>query len=143
MEQTLLAHGVTTIWNDNNEYEIWDEDAVCAGDGRPFAQGLARPAQALLMTKLAHETHSANRPDERPYNITRAGSAGIWRYGQTWSGDNATDWKTLRFNLSQGLTMILSGMFNIGHDVGGFHGPRPGRSCSCASRNSAASGRAS
>ncbi len=22
--------------------------------------------------------------------------------------------------------MILSGMFNIGHDVGGFHGPRPG-----------------
>lgn len=126
METTLLSHGVSTIWNDNNEYEIWDEDAVCAGDGRPFPQALARPAQALLMTKLADEAHRLNAPRERPYNITRGGGAGIWRYGQTWSGDNATTWKTLRFNLSQGLTMVLSGMFNTGHDVGGFHGPRPG-----------------
>jgi alpha-glucosidase len=126
METTLLGYGVTTIWNDNNEYEIWDEDAVCAGDGQPFRQILARPAQALLMTKLASETQSAHAPGERPYNITRAGSAGLWRYGQTWSGDNATAWKTLRFNLSQGLTMVLSGMYNTGHDVGGFHGPRPG-----------------
>ncbi|WP_284178494.1 TIM-barrel domain-containing protein [Rhabdaerophilum sp. SD176] len=126
MDRTLLAHGVTTIWNDNNEYEIWDEDALCAGDGRPFPQALARPAQALLMTKLADEAQRARAPGERPYNITRGGSAGIWRYGQTWSGDNATAWKTLRFNLSQGLTMVLSGMYNTGHDVGGFHGPRPG-----------------
>ena len=50
---------------------------------------------------------------------------GIGRYGQTWSGDNATDWKTLRWNLRQGLGMSLSGLFNIGHDVGGFHGPTP------------------
>lgn len=126
MQTTLLAHGVTTIWNDNNEYEIWDEDAVCGGDGRPFRQALARPAQPLLMTKLADETHRQQRPAERPYNITRGGCAGLWRYGQTWSGDNATAWKTLRFNLSQGLTMVLSGMYNTGHDVGGFHGPRPG-----------------
>lgn len=126
MAQTLLAHGITTVWNDNNEYEIWDEDAICAGDGRPFRQILARPVQALLMTKLAAETREAHAPGERPYNITRAGSAGLWRYGQTWSGDNATAWKTLRYNLSQGLTMVLSGMFNTGHDVGGFYGPRPG-----------------
>lgn len=126
METTLLDKGVATLWNDNNEFEIWDEDAVCAGDGRPFAQSLARPAQPLLMTKLAHETQVANEPGMRPYCVTRGGSAGLWRYGQTWSGDNATAWKTLRFNLSQGLTMVLSGMFNTGHDVGGFHGPRPG-----------------
>ncbi len=35
MEQTLLAYGVTTIWNDNNEYEIWDEDAICAAMAGP------------------------------------------------------------------------------------------------------------
>ena len=125
METTLLAHGVATIWNDNNEFEIWDEDAVCDGDGRPFDQSLARPAQPLLMTKLAFETQAAHAPKERPYAITRGGAAGLWRYGQTWSGDNATAWKTLRFNLSQGLNMVLSGMFNTGHDAGGFHGPRP------------------
>ena len=126
IETTLLDKGVATLWNDNNEFEIWDEDALCDGDGRPFPQALARPAQALLMTKLAHEAQVANEPGRRPYAITRGGAAGLWRYGQTWSGDNATAWKTLRFNLSQGLTMVLSGMFNTGHDAGGFHGPRPG-----------------
>jgi alpha-glucosidase len=125
IETALLAYGVASVWNDNNEYEIWDEDAVCDGDARPYPQALARPAQALLMTKLAHETQAAHAPGKRPYVITRAGSAGIWRYGQTWSGDNETAWKTLRFNLTQGLNMSLSGMFNIGHDVGGFHGPSP------------------
>jgi len=78
-----------------------------------------------LMSKLSRETQIAQRPDERPYVISRAGGPGIGRYGQTWSGDNATDWKTLRWNLRQGLGMSLSGLFNIGHDVGGFHGPTP------------------
>ncbi len=47
------------------------------------------------------------------------------RYAQTWSGDNRTDWKTLRWNQRMGLGMSLSGFYNIGHDVGGFSGPRP------------------
>ncbi|MBK9081315.1 MAG: glycoside hydrolase family 31 protein [Rhizobiales bacterium] len=126
IRDTLLSTGLDTVWNDNNEYEIWDEDAVCAGDGRPFPQRLARAAQALLMSKLSRAAQIEARPALRPYVVTRAGAAGLWRYGQTWSGDNATAWKTLRFNLSQGLGMSLSGMFNIGHDAGGFHGPAPG-----------------
>ena len=77
------------------------------------------------MTKLSYETQAAHAPGKRPYAITRGGGAGIGRYAQTWSGDNETAWKTLRFNLTQGLNMSLSGMFNIGHDVGGFHGPSP------------------
>jgi alpha-glucosidase len=131
MQTTLIGQGVDTIWNDNNEYEIWDEDAVCAGDGRPFSQALARPAQPLLMSKLSSQTQGEAAPGRRPYVVTRGGCAGIWRYGQTWSGDNATAWKTLRFNLAQGLTMSLSGMFNTGHDVGGFHGPKPGPELLC------------
>lgn len=131
LRTALLDYGVTAVWNDNNEYEIWDEDAVCAGDGRPFAQSLARPAQPLLMHKLAHETQAAHAPGKRPYVVTRAGGAGIARYGQTWTGDNETAWKTLRFNLTQGLNMSLSGLFNIGHDVGGFHGPVPNPELFC------------
>ena len=131
IRDALLDLGMSAVWNDNNEYEIWDEDAVAAGDGRPFLLRLARPAQALLMTKLARETQSQDAPDRRPYTITRAGAAGLWRYGQTWSGDNSTDWKTLRFNLTQGLNMSLSGMFDLGHDVGGFHGPAPGPELLC------------
>ena len=131
LKTALLDYGVTSVWNDNNEYEIWDEDAVCAGDGRPFPQSLARPAQPLLMHKLAYETQAANSPSKRPHVITRGGGAGIARYGQTWTGDNETAWKTLRFNLTQGLNMSLSGLFNIGHDVGGFHGPVPGPELFC------------
>lgn len=131
LKSALLDVGVASIWNDNNEFEIWDEDAVCAGDGRPFAQSLARPAQALLMTKLAYETQAAQAPGRRPYVVSRAGPAGLARYGQTWTGDNETAWKTLRFNLAQGLNMSLSGLFNIGHDVGGFHGPSPGPELFC------------
>ncbi|MBB3999887.1 glycoside hydrolase family 31 protein [Aureimonas pseudogalii] len=125
LRTALLDYGVASIWNDNNEYEIWDEDAVCEGDGRPFPQSLARPAQALLMNKLAFETQRAHAPDKRPYVITRGGGAGISRYGQTWTGDNETAWKTLRYNLAQGLNMSLSGYYSTGHDVGGFHGPVP------------------
>ncbi len=125
LKTTLFDFGVVTAWNDNNEYEIWDEDAVCNGFGKPFPQSLARPVQAQLMTKLSTETQIAQRPSERPYAISRAGGPGIGRYAQTWSGDNYTDWKTLRWNLRQGLGMSVSGLFNIGHDVGGFHGPSP------------------
>lgn len=131
IEEALLDYEVDTVWNDNNEYEIWDEDAICDGDGRSFRQALARPAQALLMTKLSYEAQQQRDPSKRIHAITRGGCAGIARYGQTWSGDNETAWKTLRFNLSQGLTMSLSGLFNIGHDVGGFHGPSPGPELFC------------
>jgi alpha-glucosidase len=47
------------------------------------------------------------------------------RYVQTWSGDNRTNWDTLRYNTRMGLGMSLSGLFNVGHDVGGFSGDKP------------------
>ena len=131
IQTALLDYGVVSVWNDNNEYEIWDEDAICNGDGRPFPQSVARAAQPLLMTKLSYEAQAAHTPGKRPYAITRGGAAGLWRYAQTWSGDNETAWKSLRFNLTQGLNMSLSGMFNIGHDVGGFHGPSPNAELFC------------
>ena len=61
IRNALLDYGVTAVWSDNNEYEIWDEDAIANGDGRPYPLALARPAQALLMHKLAYET--AGRAD--------------------------------------------------------------------------------
>jgi alpha-glucosidase len=77
------------------------------------------------MTRATAEAQAAHRPDERVFTVTRAGPPGIQRYAQTWSGDNTTSWHTLRWNLRMGLTMSLSGMFNTGHDVGGFNGPVP------------------
>jgi alpha-glucosidase len=77
------------------------------------------------MTRATYEAQAARLPGERVFTVTRAGPPGIQRYAQTWSGDNTTSWHTLRWNIRMGLTMSLSGMFNIGHDVGGFAGPVP------------------
>lgn len=86
---------------------------------------LARPLQTLLMVRASFEAQRAYRPDLRPYLISRSGCPGIQRYAQTWSGDNAASWETLRYNIPMGLGLSLSGAPNTGHDVGGFTGWAP------------------
>ncbi|MBV9261778.1 MAG: DUF5110 domain-containing protein, partial [Pseudolabrys sp.] len=125
LDAEILGNGIVAAWNDNNEYEIWNEDAACAGFGQKVALDLVKPIQALLMTRASYEQQARAKPRERPFTITRAGCPGIQRYAQTWSGDNSTSWDSLRWNLRTGLQMSLSGMFNIGHDVAGFSGPVP------------------
>ncbi|MDA9208109.1 alpha-glucosidase [Octadecabacter sp.] len=121
----LLEHGIGSTWNDNNEYEIWDRAAQCCGFGTPIDISLIRPLHSVLMTRASYEAQKEHAPTQRPYLICRSGAPGVQRYAQTWSGDNRTDWKTLRYNIRTGLGMSLSGLFNTGHDVGGFSGPRP------------------
>ncbi len=125
LREQVLEYGIDAGWNDNNEYGIWDDDAVSHGFGEALAIDRSRPLHALLMTRATAEAQAAHRPGERVYTVTRAGPPGIQRHAQTWSGDNTTSWHTLRWNLRMGLTMSLSGMFNTGHDVGGFNGPVP------------------
>ena len=123
--EALLKTGFDAAWNDNNEFEIWGEDAVCAGFGRPLPARLMRPVLGMLMTRASVEAARKFRPQSRPFAVSRASAPGIQRWAQTWSGDNRTEWKTLRGNLKAGLNMSLSGLAHFGHDVGGFAGPRP------------------
>ena len=123
-DEQILDVGVDA-GNDNNEYEIWDEDAVAHGFGEAMPMARARPLHALLMTRATAEAQARHAPGRRVYTITRAGAPGIQRYAQTWTGDNTTSWRTLRWNQRMALTMGLSGMFDTGHDVGGFAGPVP------------------
>lgn len=123
--EQLLAHGIRSTWNDNNEYEIWDQRARIAGFGCERAAAAERPVQTLLMMRASRAAQIAYRPDERPYVVTRSGMAGMQRYAQTWSGDNFTAWKTIRYNQKMALGLALSGVSNTGHDIGGFAGPAP------------------
>jgi alpha-glucosidase len=125
LQAQVLDYGIDTGWNDNNEYAIMDDDAMCHGFGEAIAMHRARPLHPLLMTRATFEAQAAHRPDAEVFTVTRGGSPGIQRYAQTWTGDNTTSWETLRWNIRTGLQMSLSGMFNIGHDVGGFAGPTP------------------
>ncbi len=122
----LLDVGIGSTWNDNNEYEVWDDGAQCNGFGAAIDIGLIRPLHGMLMTRASHEVQSRNVPDKRPYLISRCAAPGTQRYAQSWTGDNRTGWDTLRWNIPMGLGLSLSGFYNIGHDVGGFAGPKPG-----------------
>ncbi len=121
----LLEKGIDSTWNDNNEYEVWDGEARCFGFGQPVAIKHIRPVMPLLMMRASMEAQQKFAPEKRPYLISRSGCAGMQRYVQTWSGDNRTNWQTLRYNIRMGLGMSLSGLYNVGHDVGGFSGDKP------------------
>ncbi|WP_284603223.1 glycoside hydrolase family 31 protein [Dickeya dadantii] len=121
----LLEKGIDSTWNDNNEFEIWDGEARCHGFGQPVAIKHIRPLMPLLMMRASMEAQQRFAPALRPYLISRSGSAGMQRYVQTWSGDNRTSWQTLRYNTRMGVGMSLSGLYNVGHDVGGFAGNKP------------------
>ncbi|WP_040975971.1 glycoside hydrolase family 31 protein [Necropsobacter massiliensis] len=121
----LLEYGIDSTWNDNNEFEIWDDYAKCCYFGKGMPIKLIRPLQPLLMMKSSYEAQREFAPHLRPYLISRSGSPGMARYVQTWSGDNRTSWNTLKYNIKMGLGMSLSGLYNIGHDVGGFSGNKP------------------
>ena len=123
--EQVLDFGIDVGWNDNNEYSVMDDAAQCHGFGQAMPIHRARPLHALLMTRATFEAQGRRVPNSENFTVTRGGPPGIQRYSQTWSGDNTTSWETLRWNIRTGLQMSLSGMFNVGHDVGGFAGPVP------------------
>ncbi|WP_118181693.1 TIM-barrel domain-containing protein [Paraburkholderia phosphatilytica] len=121
----LLRYGIASTWNDNNEFEFWSPDAIAHGFGTPFPAREAKVLQTMLMMRASRDAQREYAPDSRPFLVSRSGGVGMHRYVQTWSGDNYTSWETLRYNLKMGLGLALSGISNIGHDIGGFSGPAP------------------
>lgn len=128
VRQTLLDYGITATWNDNNEFDIKDPDAVAAGfDGSPAKAGRIRPILTYLMVAASYQSQIAKNPNLRPFLSTRSGGIGVRRFAQTWSGDNRTAFPDLRYCHNIGLTLSLSGMYFYGHDLGGFSGDMPSR----------------
>lgn len=120
-EDALLSRGIEALWNDNNEFEIYNDDART----HATTAAQARPLLTLLMARASYEAIRQHDPDRRPFVLTRSATVGVQRYAQTWSGDNRMGWDTLRYNLPMGLNLSLSGLPHVGHDVGGFVGGRP------------------
>jgi alpha-glucosidase len=123
--ESLLKLGVAATWNDNNEFEIWSAKPQIYGFGEGRRAVEAKTLQTLLMMRASWEAQREFAPGSRPFLITRSGTVGMHRYVQTWSGDNYTSWETLRYNIKMGIGLALSGISNVGHDIGGFSGPAP------------------
>lgn len=128
LKEQYIDHGCTGIWNDNNEFEI--EDTA-------LPAYRVRSLYPVRMAKASYEVFQERHPHRRPWIYSRSGYSGLQRFARTWSGDNVSDWKTLRFNQYMGVGFGLSGLPYFGHDLGGFFGDFPGeellvRSCQSA-----------
>ena len=88
IKETFLDKGIRGIWNDNNEYEIFVK----------HSQKDKTIIQANLMSKISYEASLEKKPDLRPWILTRSGYAGQQKYAQTWTGDNYSNFNSLKFD---------------------------------------------
>lgn len=129
--------GIAGIWNDMNEPAFFgvnkilpnnfvelppDKDQYCVHETQdgtvPHLE--VRNLYGLLMTRATHEGLLAQRPDERPFVLTRAASAGVQRYAAVWLGDNKSWYEHLGKSIPMLLNVGLSGVPFAGVDIGGF-----------------------
>ena len=126
LKKTLLMKGSKTVWNDNCEYDgVEDRLARVDNNGRGGNMAELKIIHSNMMAYVAKKALAEVYPNERPYIINRAGFAGIQRYAQVWGGDNLTSWDTLKYNVATIIGMGLSGVANMGCDIGGFAGMAP------------------
>ena len=124
VRRELIDRGYYHIWNDNNEYDVWDREVTACGFGHPLPARRIRPLFSYLMARASREA-CLEAGVETPFNVSRCAIAGTPRVASTWTGDNLTDFDDLRFNHAQAMTMALSGFSFFGADIGGFAGPQP------------------
>lgn len=128
VQSALLSTGMHATWNDNNEFDIKDADALSYGfGGGTVIASRIRPILTYLMNAASFTAQRETYPKLRPFLSTRSGGIALRRLAQTWSGDNRTAFPDLRYCHNIGLTMSISGLSFYGHDVGGFHGAMPSR----------------
>ncbi len=75
----------------------------------------------LLWAKTIDDGFRQYRPNERLFNLTRSGFAGIQRHGVfTWSGDVSKTYAGLAVQMPMMLSMGMSGLAYHHSDIGGF-----------------------
>ncbi|MBR3178061.1 MAG: alpha-glucosidase [Clostridia bacterium] len=124
VKENLVDKGYESIWNDNNEYDVLDEEVYADGFGSPIRARLIRPLFSYLMTRASQKAQPGNGRD---VSVSRCGIVGTSRIASTWTGDNTTDFEDFLYQHKMAMTMSLSGIYNFGQDIGGFAGPKPGK----------------
>jgi alpha-glucosidase len=126
----LLDAGVGGYWHDMNEpaaFAAWGEPTLPYVtrhhlEGRGGDHREAHNLYALLQVRGAYESLRTQRPEQRPFFISRAGWAGLQRYSWCWTGDGVSTWEGLRQTIATVLGLGLSGIAYTGPDIGGFSG---------------------
>ena len=135
LHQKLLDVGVRGIWNDMNEPSIssvpfgeWGlhvqipAETTQGDPDEPTTHAEIHNVYGYLEDMATHQALRRNRPDRRPFVLTRAGYAGIQRWSAVWTGDNSSVWEHLEMTMPQLCNLGLSGVGFAGVDIGGFWG---------------------
>jgi len=90
----------------------------------PTAAGPAAPlfnTFPLVHVDGVYRNQVADKPDVRPFILTRSAFGGIQRdSAAVWSGDVPSRWENLRDQISAGVNFSMSGVPSWSHDIGGF-----------------------
>ncbi len=126
----LTDSGVWGIWLDMNEpasflaedFNTVPGEVEAFGNGTPTNLFAIHNVYALMESKGTYEGYRLHLPNQRPFLLTRAGFAGIQRYSAVWTGDAASNFVALADQLPMLMGLGLSGVANVGSDVGGWEG---------------------
>ena len=133
--KTLYDYGCDAWWMDSTDPDYMNpkesdyQHKVYGGTWR--SQRNAFPLETL---KGIYQTQRKDDRGKRIFIMTRSSFAGQQHYGSNmWSGDVASSWEMLRYQVPAGLSYSLTGNPNFNTDIGGFF---------CGSYNTAGSGSA-
>jgi alpha-glucosidase len=133
----LAQYPFECIWNDLNEpnenamplnnlyYLDGRYGDVTTNDTRRW-HATIKNTFGNMVAGSAYEALQRRDAAKRPFVLSRSGWPGIQRYAAGWSGDNLSSFDNLRYNIRQGLGVMISGQPNFGHDIGGFAGDSNG-----------------
>ncbi|WP_194973126.1 glycoside hydrolase family 31 protein [Aquiflexum lacus] len=118
--------GVDGYWTDMNEPASWGQFTPNLIDfnyeGEMVSHRKARNIYGFQMARSAMEGSLLQRPQERPFVLTRSGFSGIQRYAAAWTGDNVANEDHMMAGIRLVNSLGISGVAFAGYDVGGFAG---------------------
>lgn len=114
----FVNDGVLGHWTDLGEPENYNAKAN-------YAMGSHKDINNIwnfYWIKSIYDGYAAAKTQQRPFIMSRSGSAGIQRFGAAmWSGDIASRLTSLAAHASNQANMSFSGIDYYGADLGGFH----------------------
>ncbi len=126
----FIRNGADGVWNDMNEPSVFDgpgrtipTDCLHRADaelGGPGDHARYHNIYGMQMARASFEGMLRERPDRRPFVLSRSNFLGGHRYACCWTGDSASTWEHLSWTIPMMLNLGLSGQVFAGCDIGGF-----------------------
>jgi alpha-D-xyloside xylohydrolase len=122
VREGIESKGFDGWWLDSDEPDFHSNISPAETARRMGPTGLPNfNSYPLVHVDGVYVHQVADKPDVRPFILTRSAFGGIQRdSAAVWSGDVASRWDNLREQISAGLNFSLSGDPNWSHDIGGY-----------------------